>query len=466
MDVFAFLPIRSFGFKFIIQADFVLPASRQDLNQDSFWNRWLCDQIPRLFADSIGLFRESRQLLFGGQAEQFDELMAYLEFVPFEEEVVGSLFRQIPEKILSLLRNTELLPIVADDNDGGTSPNSGVVWKKPAECAIISDQRVRQLLTSHLLHEHFGCYYLHESLAAVCSRRSHMVELFSRLGVRFLSLADLFDILKASIIFQRPAASRLSIAGGSLLNTARFLVLIEHCLGSYSSKQADAFLKQLRQLKFIPIVNEPEQLTSLNDGKYLFFPCKTSALFSSAVDDASPLSAAKYIKPIQSDLCQIDIGRLMCLGDKCQNDQVVSLLRRLGIRELNEEDLIEKHIIPRLNKLDQERLIGYLVFLMAYWQRSRHSTQLNLIRSLIPIKTSHGFLLPFSRKFYFSTDYGNTYDLRSLLGRYDWCLLDPVYLSRTLDDPIYKMDDWRRFFTEYFGIRDIFEPELINRKVG
>ena len=64
MDVFAYLPLRTFGFKFIIQADFVVPASRQDINQDSDWNQWIVKHIPNLFVKSLSQFRKHTILVF------------------------------------------------------------------------------------------------------------------------------------------------------------------------------------------------------------------------------------------------------------------------------------------------------------------------------------------------------------------------------------------------------------------
>ena len=48
-NVYAFLPIRSFGFRFVIQADFLLVANREDLMKENPWNLWLRDQIPDAF---------------------------------------------------------------------------------------------------------------------------------------------------------------------------------------------------------------------------------------------------------------------------------------------------------------------------------------------------------------------------------------------------------------------------------
>ena len=52
-QVFAFLPLRTFGFRFVVQGDFDLPSAREDVNSDSPWNQWLREQIPLLFKDAL-----------------------------------------------------------------------------------------------------------------------------------------------------------------------------------------------------------------------------------------------------------------------------------------------------------------------------------------------------------------------------------------------------------------------------
>lgn len=52
-QVFAFLPLRSYGFRFILQGDFDLPSSREDVNSDSPWNQWLREEIPPLFMKAL-----------------------------------------------------------------------------------------------------------------------------------------------------------------------------------------------------------------------------------------------------------------------------------------------------------------------------------------------------------------------------------------------------------------------------
>ena len=52
-QVFAFLPLRSYGFRFIVQGDFDLPSSRECVTSDSSWNQWLREEIPSLFLKGL-----------------------------------------------------------------------------------------------------------------------------------------------------------------------------------------------------------------------------------------------------------------------------------------------------------------------------------------------------------------------------------------------------------------------------
>lgn len=60
--VFAFLPTRSYGFKFLIQADFLVPANREDIHKDTQWNKWIRDNIATTFFLAIEEFKQDRNL--------------------------------------------------------------------------------------------------------------------------------------------------------------------------------------------------------------------------------------------------------------------------------------------------------------------------------------------------------------------------------------------------------------------
>ena len=62
-NVFAYLPLRSYGFRFIIQGDFEVPSSREDVDSDKSWNQWLREEIPQLFIDALSVFMVGRRVV-------------------------------------------------------------------------------------------------------------------------------------------------------------------------------------------------------------------------------------------------------------------------------------------------------------------------------------------------------------------------------------------------------------------
>ena len=53
-EVFAFLPLRSFGFRFVLQGDWIVPSSREAVDQGSAWNQWLREEgVPAVFLSAV-----------------------------------------------------------------------------------------------------------------------------------------------------------------------------------------------------------------------------------------------------------------------------------------------------------------------------------------------------------------------------------------------------------------------------
>ncbi|KAH6697490.1 hypothetical protein F5X68DRAFT_238913 [Plectosphaerella plurivora] len=91
-NAYAFLPIRDFGFRFIIQADFVVAASREDLE----WNITLRDTIPSAFATAVRYFNSNElHPKFIGQLAwaryHWPELLLYTRDDAFWGEVTSSI---------------------------------------------------------------------------------------------------------------------------------------------------------------------------------------------------------------------------------------------------------------------------------------------------------------------------------------------------------------------------------------
>ncbi|KAH7140312.1 hypothetical protein B0J13DRAFT_557512 [Dactylonectria estremocensis] len=52
-SVYAFLPVRDYGFNFLLQADFLLPATREDITADSAWNEALLEAAQTAYVEAM-----------------------------------------------------------------------------------------------------------------------------------------------------------------------------------------------------------------------------------------------------------------------------------------------------------------------------------------------------------------------------------------------------------------------------
>lgn len=129
--VFAFLPIRKYGVKFIIQADFILPLGREDIIRDNDWNKWLRNSIVDVFSGAIEQFKMNEKLKY--------DFYGYIPFRDVEDEF----FVSVKDQIYENLQNREC--ILTEDGK----------WKEPSE-VLLADEDVKKLITNIDLHNFFG----------------------------------------------------------------------------------------------------------------------------------------------------------------------------------------------------------------------------------------------------------------------------------------------------------------------
>ena len=163
--VFAFLPIRQAGFKFSIQADFILSSSREDILTDRPWNRLLREGIAVAFKLAVETFRKSDALAF-----------SYLKYLPSEGEISDPFFRPLTDSIVGQLAQAECLP-----SEGGQ-------WKRPCDLRI-ADKHFRDLFPPAVAMELFGFDY-------VDPRVQGGNDLLRRLGAKNITFADIFGLFK------------------------------------------------------------------------------------------------------------------------------------------------------------------------------------------------------------------------------------------------------------------------------
>ncbi len=132
--IFAYLPVRSdTGLPFLINADFILPSSREEIRGKVPWNQWLMDCVANLLADALPQLKEKRLLTFDlleALAKRMNELDK------------SSMFYPIVEAVRDALLDQELLP--ADDGTFVSARNARLAsaeWLR----TLMLDEQLRQL---------------------------------------------------------------------------------------------------------------------------------------------------------------------------------------------------------------------------------------------------------------------------------------------------------------------------------
>ncbi|XP_026207843.1 uncharacterized protein wu:fj29h11 isoform X2 [Anabas testudineus] len=413
--VFAYLPLRSFGFRFIIQGDFDIPSSREDVDRDSPWNQWLRSEIPQLFLQAMDVFTNHPE--FSGMKG----LSQFLQFIPLPDEVLD-FFKPVAGQIIQLLKGKDFLPTLSSDGR--------VVYKLPSQVAVCQDAVIRDVIGGDELERHLSLFYLHPGLCP-----APPTSLLTHLGVRYLRGSDVTTVTTAM------AKELMKMKGinsdGGLRQLARLLVCnfraLEHGYG-----ETESILETLRNLPIIPLADG--RVVALNvEG--VFFPMEeTKTKKKKAQTQTGPLSA------LYKDVNVVHPSLLSCV-EPLESQQVRELLRRLGVHELEPQELLEQHIYPsiRTNKWKSKPeavVVSYLVFIKQHSSSSREYSD-----TAVPVLTNRGLLCPGQERVHFSEEYGNI-KLPEKLPGYNWILLSPCYVQ-TDDD----VAGWRELFSR-LGVRD------------
>lgn len=135
--IFAYLPVRSdTNFPFLINADFILPSSREDL-QDVPWNHWLMKCVANLVTSHLLPVLKERKLL---RVQFLEVLTNRLNDLENEED---SLFYPIFTKVRALFKDEQYLP--TNEPDTYVSAQNAVLTRSNAVRNILSYTQLGQL---------------------------------------------------------------------------------------------------------------------------------------------------------------------------------------------------------------------------------------------------------------------------------------------------------------------------------
>ena len=165
--VFAFLPTRSYGFKFMIQADFLVPASREDIHKDKKWNDWLRDNISAVFLKSIETFKNDKNLK-----------VSFYNYIPLESEITDEFFSNVVEQLKDQLLDSSCVFTESSQ------------WLKPSQVFRASEE-IRSLVSNEDLLEFFGKEFISKLIEETVNSK-----VLDFLEVENFSTSHLLDLLK------------------------------------------------------------------------------------------------------------------------------------------------------------------------------------------------------------------------------------------------------------------------------
>ncbi|TDH67095.1 hypothetical protein CCR75_008242 [Bremia lactucae] len=106
-QVFCYLPLRSYGLRFVLQGDFEIPSSREAITNGSEWNAWLISNFPSLVRAAVTCYISTLQA-----SEMIAGPLYLLSLLPDGNEVQAP-FRSIVPEVMRQLRTVKWLPTLS-----------------------------------------------------------------------------------------------------------------------------------------------------------------------------------------------------------------------------------------------------------------------------------------------------------------------------------------------------------------
>ncbi|KAK7318951.1 hypothetical protein RJT34_03660 [Clitoria ternatea] len=450
--VFAFLPLRTYGLKFILQGDFVLPSSREEVDGDSPWNQWLLSEYPNLFVRAQREFCE----LPCFRSEPGKGLSAFMSFVPLVGEVHG-FFSSLPRLIISKLRIMNCLLVEGDKNG----------WAPPCKVLRGWTEQVCSLLPDNMLHEHLGLRYLDKNvvLSDTLARALGIEEFGPNILVRVLS----------SLCHTKNGLKSMDMSWlASCLNTLYVTMFNTSDTMSNNFEIREDIIRILQKTPFIP----------LSDGTYSSVDEGTIWLQSNTLNagfngehklEALPNICAK-LRTISPSLFSVSYGTPSM--SMALLDNVTRLLRSIGVQQLSGHDVVKLHILPAMSdetmaKKNKMLMIEYVCFVMLHLNSTcsdcfiEREHIISELRGKSLLLTNFGFKCPAEVQIHFCTGLGNPVTSKMLADGVNmrWHELDISYLKHPVNESVSSaLTKWREFF-EKIGITDFAQMIQVDKSV-
>lgn len=451
--VFAFLPLRMYGLKFIIQGDFVLPSSREEVDGDSPWNQWLLSEFPGLFVSAVKSFCS----LPCFESCPGKAISTYMSYIPLIGEVHG-FFSSLPRLIISKLRMSNCLLLEGKESE----------WVPPCKVLRGWNEQALTLLPGNLLHEHIGLGFLDKDiiLSDSLARALGVEEYGPKILVQFVS----------SLCRKHNGLKSMGLVWlGSCLNVLHHMLLQSSGQTALDLERNADLIRSFQEVPLIP----------LSDGTYSSVAEGTIWLHSDSsnttVDGKYGLEAfpnlnakIRVVCPAFLSLFSVDNSDV----DAPSVGNISRMLHRIGVQRLSAHEIIKVHVIPAISdesKLNGDKILmtEYVCFVMTHLLSSCPDCHIEKgfivseLRNKALILTNHGYKRPVEVPIHLSKEYGNPIDIHKIINvEMNWHEVDDTYLKHPVTHALScGLTKWRNFFQE-IGITDFVHVVEVNRSVS
>ncbi|KZV48452.1 hypothetical protein F511_18258 [Dorcoceras hygrometricum] len=436
--VFAFLPLRTYGLKFILQGDFVLPSSREEVDGDSPWNQWLLSEFPDLFINAEKQF--CNLPCYRGSPGK--AVTAFMSFIPLLGEVHG-FFSSLPRLIISKLRVSNCLLLDFDENE----------WVPPCKVLRNWTDHTRSLLPDTLINKHLGLGFLNKDIVISDS-------LARALGVEDYGPNILVNIISSLC----HSADGLQSMGLSWLSSwlSAFYVISSHSLmqATPGFETDSDLIFRLQKTPFIPL-SDGTYGSVHEDTIWLHSDEVSQGVIGECVQKAFPKLHAT-LRIVNPNLLAAAASVESSHSDSTILENVKRMLYKVGVQRLSAHEIVKVHILPAIAnnkkaKGQEDFLIEYLSYVMFHLHsscntcsREREDIIMELRENAL-ISTNFGYKRFNEVPLHFSVEYGNPVDVKKLISGMGekWYEIDNAYLETSITKSISDGElKWRRFFQE------------------
>ncbi|MED6180871.1 hypothetical protein PIB30_014207 [Stylosanthes scabra] len=451
--VFAYLPLRTYGLKFILQGDFVLPSSREEVDGDSPWNQWLLSEYPNLFV------RAQREFctLPCFRNEPGKGLSAFMSFVPLVGEVHG-FFSSLPRLIISKLRMMSCLLVEGDHNQ----------WSPPCKVLRGWTEQVRNLLPDNILLEHLGLRYLEKNivLSDTLARALGIEEFGPNILIRVLS----------SLCHTKSGMITMGMSWlASCLNTLYITLFNSSGSISANSEIREDILQCLQKLPFIPLSDGT--FSSVDQGTIWLQSNRSSTSFDSKHKIEPFPNVFAKLRTVNPTLFPTSSTDTSCLNATI-SDNVTRLLESIGVQQLSVHDVVKLHILPALSdetmaNKNKVLMVEYLCFLMLHLTSACSDCVIeehiiSQLRGKSLLLTNCGFKCSAEVPMHFCAALGNPVSPKKLADFVNmrWHEIDISYLKHPVNESFSSAQmKWRGFF-EKIGVTDFVQVVQVDKSVA